>query len=310
MHFAVVLDPAGHVLTTYLDGARAGQATERRRDCRADRQPVVRDGQPPVPRPLAGRRGAHASRAAARRPHLSDRAHRPAGGHDPQQRAVAPPDQPRGRGARPRSFRRPTSRDESPLASRLAHVPDITVETAVGTLPHLPPTIPATYRGNAKGPDVRVIWPSPDGQQPGRRSPAPTPSPARCRAPRSSRRPRSSSKMAVRTTTPPSRLAEAFPAERGRRSTATRRGATRRSSRTATSSSAAWRPPIPTTSSTTSGTRSVSRSRQGATAARGVGQPDDEAARARERSLPVGDRAGLREHDVRRGAAGELPPAR
>ncbi len=43
-------------------------------------------------------------------------------------------------------------------------------------------------------------------------------------------------------------------------------------------------------------------------AARGLGQPDDEAARACERPLPVGDRAGVCEHDLRRGAAGELPP--
>lgn len=31
----------------------------------------------------------------------------------------------------------------------------------VGTLPHLPPLVPARYRGEARGPDVRVIWPSP-----------------------------------------------------------------------------------------------------------------------------------------------------
>ena len=38
-----------------------------------------------------------------------------------------------------------------------------------------------------------------------------------------------------------------------------------------------------------------------------VGQPDDTAARARERPLPVGDRAGVCGHDVRRGTAGQLP---
>ncbi len=42
-------------------------------------------------------------------------------------------------------------------------------------------------------------------------------------------------------------------------------------------------------------------------AARRLGQPDDEAARTRERALPVGDRAGLREHDLRRGAARDVP---
>ena len=46
---------------------------------------------------------------------------------------------------------------------------------------------------------------------------------------------------------------------------------------------------------------------EGATAARRMGQPDDEAARARERPLPVGHRAGVCEHRLRPGAAGELP---
>ena len=43
----------------------------------------------------------------------------------------------------------------------LASVPDIQAETVVGELPRLPKTIPAVYQGGAKGPDVRVIWPSP-----------------------------------------------------------------------------------------------------------------------------------------------------
>ena len=40
-------------------------------------------------------------------------------------------------------------------------VPDISVETIVGHLPQLPHTIPGAYRDGAKGPKVRVIWPSP-----------------------------------------------------------------------------------------------------------------------------------------------------
>lgn len=50
---------------------------------------------------------------------------------------------------------------ESPLASRLEAVPDIEAETAAGQVPRLPSRIPAVYRDKAKGPDVRVIWPSP-----------------------------------------------------------------------------------------------------------------------------------------------------
>ncbi|MDT8300873.1 MAG: glycoside hydrolase family 127 protein [Sedimentisphaerales bacterium] len=50
-----------------------------------------------------------------------------------------------------------------PLAnfSQLVSVPDITAETVVGHLPHLPYRIPGLYRNNAKGPLVRVIWPAP-----------------------------------------------------------------------------------------------------------------------------------------------------
>ena len=48
-----------------------------------------------------------------------------------------------------------------PDASRLVKVPDISVETIVGHLPRLPHTIPGVYRDDAKGPKVRVIWPSP-----------------------------------------------------------------------------------------------------------------------------------------------------
>jgi DUF1680 family protein len=45
-------------------------------------------------------------------------------------------------------------------------VPDITAETVAGCLPRLPAFIPATYAGGAKGPQVRVIWPSPaDNEQ-------------------------------------------------------------------------------------------------------------------------------------------------
>src|SRR5690606_36368168 len=46
-----------------------------------------------------------------------------------------------------------------PLASRLSSVPDITVETVVGVLPHLPATVAAVYRDAERGPGVRVIWP-------------------------------------------------------------------------------------------------------------------------------------------------------
>jgi hypothetical protein len=45
--------------------------------------------------------------------------------------------------------------------SHLVGVPDITAETVVGHLPRLPYYIPGFYHNNAKGPMVRVIWPTP-----------------------------------------------------------------------------------------------------------------------------------------------------
>ena len=50
--------------------------------------------------------------------------------------------------------------------SAILTVPDIEVNTVVGHLPHLPYYIPATYRNNAKGPLVRVIWPAPANNDP------------------------------------------------------------------------------------------------------------------------------------------------
>ena len=44
---------------------------------------------------------------------------------------------------------------------RLLGVPDITVETQVGVLPHLPYYIPGTYSSTVPGPLVRVNWPAP-----------------------------------------------------------------------------------------------------------------------------------------------------
>ena len=47
------------------------------------------------------------------------------------------------------------------LTKRLENVPDVKVQTTVGHLPHLPYYIPGTYRDDADGPLVRVIWPAP-----------------------------------------------------------------------------------------------------------------------------------------------------
>lgn len=47
------------------------------------------------------------------------------------------------------------------LPEGLTNVPDIAVQTTIGHLPRLPYYIPGTYRDNADGPLVRVIWPCP-----------------------------------------------------------------------------------------------------------------------------------------------------
>src|SRR6185503_6640767 len=73
--------------------------------------------------------------------------------------AAAAPQQARGRGAAPEISTANIPR-ESPFAATLVKVSNISVETPVGILPHLPAFVPATYAGGVAG-DVRVIWPSP-----------------------------------------------------------------------------------------------------------------------------------------------------
>lgn len=50
---------------------------------------------------------------------------------------------------------------QAPIYPGLTAVPDITAETTVGHLPHLPVHIAGVYDNGAHGPLVRVIWPSP-----------------------------------------------------------------------------------------------------------------------------------------------------
>jgi uncharacterized protein len=115
--------------------------------------------EPPLPRPVAGRRGAHAARAAARRPPLPHRAQRRAGRDDP--RNGWPGASSRGRGAAPPEISTAAIPRESPLASRLSQRARRHGRDGRGMLPRLPATIPATYRDGRRGPDVRVIWPAP-----------------------------------------------------------------------------------------------------------------------------------------------------
>jgi DUF1680 family protein len=160
VHLAVVLDPANHVLTTYLDGARVGQAA----DVAANAAQVVNQTARALNRLFIGRSQDDAAPTLHAR--LRDvRIYRIAL-NDRQvatirTNALAGPQTTTRRGPPVPEISTAAIPQESPLASKLSHVPDITVNTVVGTLPHLPTEVSATYRDHHPGPDVRVIWPAP-----------------------------------------------------------------------------------------------------------------------------------------------------
>ncbi|HJR61208.1 MAG TPA: beta-L-arabinofuranosidase domain-containing protein [Vicinamibacterales bacterium] len=218
-HIAVVLDPASRVLTTYLDGARVRQAT----DVAVNATQIV--SQTAANRLFIGRSQADAE------PTLHGRL------RDIRIYRIALTDQQVGAIRNNALGRQSTGRrgppapvistaaipKESPLASRLANVPDITVETIVGMLPRLPATIPAVYRDAStplgaglstttpgERPEVRVIWPSPTDNSEVR---APGSYSVTGKVPGTPFEPKATVivKVPVGTTTPPSRLAEAFP---------------------------------------------------------------------------------------------------
>ncbi len=213
VHFVVVLDPASRVLTSYIDGARAGQATSvavnatdlvNKTSAASNRFFLGRsqtDGAPT----LHGRfRDVRIYRIA-----LTDQQVTTI-----QTNATAAGQQARAGGAGRRGNAPPAISTaaipaESPLASRLSGVPDITVETIVGMLPRLPAVVRANYRDKTPGPDVRVIWPSPTDTssvaKPGTYS-------VTGRVPGTAIAPKATVIVKVPTglTTPPSRLAEPF----------------------------------------------------------------------------------------------------
>jgi DUF1680 family protein len=160
VHVAIVLDPATRVLTTYLDGARAGQAT----DVTVNAAQIVNQTSAPANRLFVGR--AQDDSVPSLHARIRDfRIYRIALSDQQvatiRNNALNPRQSTGRRGTPPPQISTANIPKESPLAPRLASVPDVTVETVVGMLPRLPYTVPAVYRDNAKGPDVRVIWPSP-----------------------------------------------------------------------------------------------------------------------------------------------------
>jgi DUF1680 family protein len=208
VHFAVVLDPANKVLTTYQDGARAGQATS-----------VAVTGTQIVPTGgetrlylgrsfTAGEATLHGRLRDVRiyRVALSDQQVSTIRTNAGERRTTSAG---RGRGAAPEISTAAIPK-ESPFAARLSHVPDVTVETIVGMLPRLPHAVQATYRDKTAGPPVRVIWPAPTDNsavlKPGSYT-------ITGKVPGTTFEPKATVivKAPVGTTTPPSRLVEAFP---------------------------------------------------------------------------------------------------
>jgi DUF1680 family protein len=207
LHFAVVLDPAAGTLSTYVDGARVAQAT----DVKLTAAQMVGSGG--IARLFLGR--SQTDGEATLHGRLRDvRIYRIALS-DQQVATIRSNGLPgrrttRGRGAPPPEISTAGIPAQSPLAAQLSHVPDITVETIVGTLPHLPAAVPAAYRDGKAGDPVRVIWPAPtDNKQvekPGSYE-------VTGRVPGTSFAPKATVivKVPVGVMTPPSRLVEAFP---------------------------------------------------------------------------------------------------
>ncbi|MGN6556172.1 MAG: beta-L-arabinofuranosidase domain-containing protein [Verrucomicrobiota bacterium] len=166
VHLAVVLDPAHKTLTSYLDGKRAAQATGV--DLSIERVISPNDGSDnrvfigAAQDSEAPRLNALIHDVRIYNVALTDKQvaviHHNALNRDATELVEAatsgqPKQQFTGRGI------------AQPMASRLIGVSDVTVETLKGDLPRLPYMIPGIYRDQAKGPEVRVIWPSPTNNQ-------------------------------------------------------------------------------------------------------------------------------------------------
>jgi DUF1680 family protein len=212
IHFAVVLDPASRVLTTYVDGTRAAQATD-----------VAVTPDQLVPPSLSTNRlflgRTQDDTAPTLHGRLRDiRLYRIALGDEPvatiRRNALAATQtaQGRGRGAGPVEISTSNIPSTSPFAARLITVPDVTVNTTVGMVPLLPSSIPATYAGGVAG-VARVIWPSPTDNSAVLKPGTYTVSGL---VPGTRFEPKATVivTVPVGTTTPPERLVEAFPLDR------------------------------------------------------------------------------------------------
>ena len=305
VHLAVVLDPASRVLTTYLDGARAGQAA----DVTVNAAQIVNQTDRAANRLFIGRSQDDAAPAIHAR--LRDvRIYRIALNESQvatiRKNALAGPqtiDAPRRR--RRRRFRRPRSRRNRRSPRRCRTSPTSPSTPSSARCPACRSTCRRAIATTAAGPNVRVIWPAPVDN-------------SEVMKPGHLHRDRQSAGHVVRAeghgdrqgsgrddhgAEPPGRTVRA----QRRRARARHEGARHavhqepRQVRARPRGQQSRQLPLQLQGRV----RTAAACRRHA--ARRLGQPDDEAARTCERPLPVGDRAGLREHDLRRGAARELP---
>lgn len=166
VHLAVVLDAAHKTLSWYVDGRKAGHATDvnltleqvlNPQDGNSNRAFIGRSQDDKAPRLNALIHDFRIYSVALTEPQIAMiHTNALAGGRAETTVTAQSSSQPR---AAAKGI-------AQPMASRLVNVPDVSVETAQGCLPRLPYWVPGVYRDGAKGPDVRIIWPSPvDNQQ-------------------------------------------------------------------------------------------------------------------------------------------------
>ncbi len=305
IHVAVVLDPARRVLTTYLDGARVGQAA----DVAATAAQLINQASGDANRLYIGRsQDAAAATLQGRirdirvyRVALTDAQvatiHGNASGSQAGGRRGAPPPPVISTAAIPK---------ESPLASRLARVPDITAADDRRQPPAPPARDSRRLSRRRQRPEGPCDLAGAQGQQPGgkARHLHRDGHGARHDVPAEGH----GDGVAVRQAGCGSGAEPGAVRPRPRRSRERHQGARHAVHQEPRQVHPRAGRDEPRQLPLQLPGRVRAAAARGRQAARRVGQPDDAAARARQRALPVGHRPGVREHHVRRIAAGELPP--
>jgi DUF1680 family protein len=160
VHLAVVLDAANKTLGVFVDGAKAGLATNvtltmehvlNQEDGNFNRAFVGRSQDDAAPRMHGLVRDFRIYSVALTEAQVGVIRKNALSGGETAANAATNQTRPPMHG----------SGIAQPLAAKLLGVPDVTVETTVGTLPRLPYWLPGKYPAKTQGPDVRIIWPAP-----------------------------------------------------------------------------------------------------------------------------------------------------